>query len=86
MYAKKQMLNTLCQNTNAKNQMLNVLVIYQVTSTVKVMKYKKTKEKVNMLQCPISLKQMNLKMECFSSLLVSINAEVIIFNIRLSIG
>ena len=33
------------------------------------MKYeKKTKEKVNMLQYPISLKQMNFEMECFSSL------------------
>ena len=38
-----------------------------------------------MLQCPSSLKQMNFKMECFSSLLVTINTEVIIFNIRLSI-
>ena len=38
-----------------------------------------------MLQCPSSLKQMNFKMECFSSLLVSINTKVIIFNIRLSI-
>ena len=41
--------------------------------TEKVMKYKKkTKEdpfrKVNMLQCPSSLKQMNFKTECFSSL------------------
>ena len=53
-------------------------MIYQVTSTEKVMKYfKKTKEKVNMLQCPSSLKQMNFKMECFSSLLVTINTEVI---------
>ena len=42
------------------------------------MKYKiKTKEKVNMLQRPSSLKQMNFKMECFSSLLVTINTEVI---------
>ena len=52
------------------------------------MKYKKTKEdpfrKVNMLQCPSSLKQMNFKTECFSSLLLTINTEVIIFNIRLS--
>ena len=37
-----------------------------------------------MLQCLSSLKQMNFKMECFSSLLVTINTEVIIFNIRLS--
>ena len=38
-----------------------------------------------MLQCLSSLKQMNFKMECFSSLLVTINTEVIIFNIRLSV-
>ena len=38
-----------------------------------------------MLQGPSSLKQMNFKTECFSSLLVTINTEVIIFNIRLSI-
>ena len=38
-----------------------------------------------MLQCPSSLKQMNFKMECFSSLLVTINTEVIILNIRLSV-
>ena len=37
-----------------------------------------------MLQYPSSLKQMNFKTECFSSLLVTINTEVIIFNIRLS--
>ena len=37
-----------------------------------------------MLQCSSSLKQMNFKMECFSSLLVTINTEVIIFNIRSS--
>ena len=37
-----------------------------------------------MLQCSGSLKQMNFKMECFSSLLVTINTEVIIFNIRSS--
>ena len=37
-----------------------------------------------MLQCPSSLKQMNFKTERFSSLLVTINTEVIIFNIRLS--
>ena len=51
-------------------------MIYQVTNT---------ERKVNMLQYPSSLKQMNFKMECFSSLLVTINTEVIIFNIRLSI-
>ena len=44
---------------------------------------KKTlRRKVNMLQCPSSLKQMNFKTECFSSLLVTIDTEVIIFNIR----
>ena len=49
------------------------------------MKYeKKLRWKVNMLQCPRSLKQMNFKTECFSSLLLTINKEVIIFNIRLS--
>jgi len=37
-----------------------------------------------MLQGPSSLKQMNFKTECFSSLLVTLNTEVIIFNIRLS--
>ena len=34
-----------------------------------------------MLQCPSSLKQVNFKTECFSSLLVTIDTEVIIFNI-----
>ena len=50
------------------------------------MKYKETKEKVNMLQRPSSLKQMNFKMECFSSLLVTINTEVIElkFNLKLT--
>ena len=38
-----------------------------------------------MLQCPSSLKQMNFKTECFLSLIVTMNTEVIIFNIRLSI-
>ena len=41
------------------------------------MKYKETKEKVNMLQRLSSLKQMHFKVECFSSLLVTINTEVI---------
>ena len=51
--------------------------------TEKVMKYKKKlRRKVNMLQCPSSLKQMNFKTELFSRLLVTINTEVIIFNIR----
>ena len=38
--------------------------------TEKVMKYKlkKLRRKVNMLQGPSSLKQMNFKTECFSSL------------------
>ena len=50
------------------------------------MKYRETKEKVNMLQRPSSLKQMNFKMECFSSLLVTINTEVIElkFNLKLT--
>ena len=34
-----------------------------------------------MLQCPSSLKQVNFKTECFSSLPVTIDTEVIIFNI-----
>ena len=38
-----------------------------------------------MLQCPSSLKKMNFKRECFSSLIVAMKTEVIIFNIRLSI-
>ena len=38
-----------------------------------------------MLQCPSSLKQINLKTKCFSSLIVTMNTEVIIFNIRLSV-
>ena len=54
-------------------------MIYQVTNTQRKSwniswNIKKTvKEKVNMLQRPSSLKQMNFKMECFSSLLVTIN-------------
>ena len=85
--AKQQMLNTVCQNTHAKNQMLKHCK-HDLSSnqhTEKVVKDKKTKEKVNMLQCPSSLKQMNFKMKCFLSLLVTINMQVIIFNIRLSI-
>ena len=50
---KKQMLNTVCQNTHAKNQMLKKCK-HDLSSK------KKTNEKVNMLQCPSSLKQMNL--------------------------
>ena len=39
-----------------------------------------------MLQRPSSLKQMNLKMECFSSLLVTVNTEVteLKFNLKLT--
>ena len=85
--AKKQMLNTVCQNSHAKNQMLKKCKqdLSSNQNNEKVIKLiKKTKEKVNMLQCPSSLKQMSFKMECFSSLLVTINTELIIFNIRLS--
>ena len=45
--------------------------MYQVTNTQRKswnIKKEKTKEKVNMLECPSSLKQMNFEMECFSSL------------------
>ena len=62
-----------CQKTHAKNQMLKKCK-HDLSSnqhTEKVMKYKKKlRRKVNMLQCPSSLKQMNLKTECFSSLIV----------------
>ena len=89
MLTKYEMLfktDTVCQKSDAKNQMLkNVNMIYQVTNTPrKSWNIKKLRRKVNMLQCPSSLKQMNFKTECFSSLLVTINTEVIIFNIRLS--
>ena len=75
--------------THAKNQMLKKCK-HDLSSnqhTEKVMKYKlkKLRRKVNMLQGPSSLKQMNFKTECFSSLLVTINTEVLVFNIRLSI-
>ena len=69
--AKKQMLNTVCQNSHAKNQMLKKCKqdLSSNQNNEKVIKLiKKTKEKVNMLQCPSSLKQMNFEMECFSSL------------------
>ena len=60
-----------CQKPNAKECKHD---LSSNQHTEKVMKYKKkTKEKVNMLQRPSSLKQMNFKMECFSSLLVTIN-------------
>ena len=45
------------------------------------MKYKKKTRRSH----SHSQKQMNFKMECFSGLLATINTEVIIFNIRLSI-
>ena len=80
--AKYRMPKPTCQKSNAKE---NANVVYEVTNTEKVIKDKKTKEIVNMLQCPSSLRQMNFKIKCFSSLLVTINKEVIIFNIRLSI-
>ena len=51
-----------CQKSNAKE------IKHDLSSnqhTEKVMKDKKTKEKVNILQCPSSLKQMNCKMKCF---------------------
>ena len=59
-----------CQKPNAKERKHDLSFNQH---TQKVMKYKKkTKEdpfrKVNMLQCPSSLKQMNFKTECFSSL------------------
>ena len=70
---QKQMLNTVCQNTHAKNQMLKKCK-HDLSSnkrTEKVMKYKKTKEKSKYVTAgPSSLKQMNFKMECSSSLLV----------------
>ena len=55
--------------------------------TKAVMKYeKKAKEKVNMLQYPSSLKQMNFEMDDVSQAFkFTVNTEVIIFNIRLSI-
>ena len=74
--------------THAKNQMLKKCK-HDLSSnqhTEKVMKYKKkTKEKVNMLQRPSSLKQMNFKMECFSSLLVTINTEVTELKVNLKL-
>ena len=77
-----------CQKTNAKNQMLKKCK-HDLSSNQhaeKVMKYKKKlRRTVNMLQCPSSLKKMNFKRECFSSLIVTMKTGVIIFNIRLSI-
>ena len=46
---------------------------------------KKTKEKVNMLQYPSSLKQVNFEMNVSQAFKVTVNTEVIILNIRLSI-
>ena len=63
-------------------------MIYRVTNATHRESHeiqKKNKKTVNILQCPSSLKQMSFKMECFLSLLVTINTKVIIFNIRLSI-
>ena len=58
LYAKKQMPKIKCQR--------NVNMIYQVNQShaEKVMKYKKVRRKVNLLQCPSSLKHLNFKMEC----------------------
>ena len=85
------------KKTNAKYRMLklthmpklkcerNVNMIYQVTNTQrKSWNIKKTKES-EYVTVPKQFKKMNFKMEFFSSLLVTINTEVIIFNIRLSI-
>ena len=72
-----------CQKPNAKECKHD---LSSNQHTEKVMKYeKKLRWKVNMLQCPSSLKQMNFKTECFSSLLVTISTEVLVFNIRLLI-
>ena len=69
-----------CEKSNAKECKHD---LSSNQHTEKVMKYKKKlRRKVNMLQCPSSLKQMNFKTELFSRLLVTINTEVIIFNIR----
>ena len=71
-----------CQQPNAKECKHD---LSSNQHSEKVMEYEKNlRRKVNMLQCPSSLKQMNFKTECFSSLLLTINTEVIIFNIRLS--
>ena len=67
--AENQMLNTVCQKTHVKSQMLKKCK-HDLSSnqyTEKVMKcQKKVKRKVNLLQCPSSLKHVNFKMECFS--------------------
>ena len=84
LYAKKQMPKTTCQKSNERN--VNMICQVYDQNTEKVMKYiKKTKEKSEYVRCPSSLKQMNFKTKCFSSLIVTMNTEVIIFNIRLSI-
>ena len=60
--AKYRMPKHTCQKSNAKE------IKHDLSSnqhTEKVMKDKKTKEKVNILQCPSSLKPMNFKMKCF---------------------
>ena len=63
------MLNTVCQKKHMPKIKCyrNVNMIYQVTQR-KSWNIKKLRRKVNMLQCPSSLKQINFKMECFSSL------------------
>ena len=66
-----------------------VNMIYQVTNTQRtswnIKKLRRSHSHSHSHLCPSSLKQMNFKMERFSGLLVTINTEVIIFNIRLSI-
>ena len=42
--------------------------MFRVRGFIDGQKKKKLRRKVNMLQCPSSLKQINFKMECFSSL------------------
>ena len=81
LYTKKQM---------PKNQMLKKCK-HDLSSnqhTEKVMKYKKkTKEKSEYVTVPkqFNWKRMNFKTECFSSLIVTMNTEVITFNIGLSV-
>ena len=68
-----------CQKPNAKECKHD---LSSNQHTEKVMKNKKTKEESEYVTVPKQFK--NFKTECFSSLLVTINTEVIIFNIRLS--
>ena len=62
-------------------------MICQVTNTQrKSWNIKKKKQKSEYVTVPKQfLKKMNFKRECFSSLIVTMKTEVIIFNIRLSI-